>query len=774
MNHGSEPEARPAALADRSADPRGVLAHAPIMLFALDRDGVITMTEGRGLAALGLTAGRDVGRSVLEIHRDRPAALAILQRALAGESFRTEFEFQGFRFDSFWECVRDPEGRIAGVVGVLFEAAARAPDERPAAESELRFRQIADHIQEVFWLYDPAADRVLYASPVFESLFGRSRQGLYAVSRTLLDAVHPDDREAREQVTVRHLRGETTDTEYRIVRPDGTTRWVRERGFPVRGPGGATMRVAGLIEDITPRRAAEDQLRHTVSRLEATLESTADGILVLDEAWRVTAFNTRCAELWGIAPEVLARGSFELLREVALGLVEDPQVTIEGALRIVLDPGLAWSERVTFRDGRVIECYSLPQRIGGACVGRVFSFRDVTERLRAEERLRAHDEELRHAQKMDALGRLAGGVAHDFNNLLTAILGHAQLLLESLPEGDPRASALEIQAASQRAAALTRQLLSLGRKQATRLAAFDLQGLLDDSLPMLRAVLGEGVSLVCEGVPGWVLVDRGEAEQLLMNLTVNARDAMAGHGTLRIACEPVTLMATDESRAGRLEAGEYVRLRVGDTGCGMDGLVRARAFEPFFTTKSRGQGLGLGLAMAYATMTRCGGSIEVESEPGAGATFTLMFPRVEAGADVHRAEEPLARPLGGREHVLVVEDEEVVRALVMRMLSGLGYRVSGAASADEALASLADAVAGPDLLVTDLVMPGRSGLGLAQALRARWPALPVVCISGYADDDTTRRMLSLPDVAFLPKPFAPDALARLIRARLDAAPRREA
>ncbi len=516
-----------------------------------------------------------------------------------------------------------------------------------------------------------------------------------------------------------------------------------------------------------PRPAPPAEL---ANHLRAVLDHAPVVLFAVDREGVITLSEGRGLEALGLRPgEVVGRPLWELYPES-----EEIRAHVRRALG-----GESFTVNAR-RDGRVFETRFEPLcGEDGAILGSVGVALDITapagtQDRRAEGRLRAREEELRHAQKMDAVGRLAGGVAHDFNNLLTAILGHAQLLVDTLPADDPsHDSALEIQHAGQRAAQLTRQLLSFGRKQPLQVRVHDLLVVLGEVLPIMRAALGEAITLEARQAlsEAWVRADRGELEQLMMNLTMNARDAMAESGSLTIQTDVVAIEAGEDERPAHLAAGPYVRVRFTDTGAGMAPEVRARAFEPFFTTKPRGQGLGLGLAMAYATMARCGGAIEVQSEPGRGTTITLLFPRasVPAAGAVETAEESFAEPRapGGAETLLLVEDEDVVRLLLARMLEGLGYRVITAADADEALEILVLRSPRLDLLITDVVMPGRSGLELTEELRTRLPDLPVICISGYTEEELTRRILGTPSVTLLLKPFAPVTLARLVRERLD-------
>jgi two-component system cell cycle sensor histidine kinase/response regulator CckA len=383
---------------------------------------------------------------------------------------------------------------------------------------------------------------------------------------------------------------------------------------------------------------------------------------------------------------------------------------------------------------------------------------DVTAR-------RTLEEQYQQAQKMEAVGRLAGGVAHDFNNLLTVILGYCELLLADFDPDDPRrADLVEVQKAGARAGGLTRQLLAFSRKQIIEPTLLELDAVVADMRSMLERLIGEDVKVVVVHAPERTLMkaDRGQVEQILMNLAVNARDAMPGGGTLTIGTANVQL---DEHYAGThigSVPGSYVVLTVTDTGTGMTPQVQARLFEPFFTTKELGKGTGLGLATVYGIATQGGGSVSVESEVGRGTSFNVYFPRVEAVEAVVEAPLPVARPRAGTQTVLVVEDEEGVRQLAKRLLERQGYVVLVAANADEAL-QLFEQQPSIDVLLTDVVMPDASGPELTSQLRERGPAPKVIYMSGYTEDSIVHRGVINPGIAFLHKPFNSDTLGQKVR-----------
>jgi two-component system, cell cycle sensor histidine kinase and response regulator CckA len=392
-------------------------------------------------------------------------------------------------------------------------------------------------------------------------------------------------------------------------------------------------------------------------------------------------------------------------------------------------------------------------------------FLDITERRQAEEDRRRLEEQLRQSQKMEAVGRLAGGIAHDFNNLLMVIMGHGELLRRSLDANDPRLRKVQhVMGASERAARLVRQLLAFSRKQVMETRVLDLNTLVSDTARMLRPLLGEDVKVVArlDPVLGRVRVDPAQIEQVLMNLAVNARDAMPTGGTITLETADVRVPASGEAAPAR-----HAALTVRDTGLGMDEKTRAQAFEPFFTTKAGTGGTGLGLSMVYGIVQQSGGHIAVESAPGRGSCFRILLPCAEGPGEANEAAPVAAAPPAGGETVLVVEDEPTIRALACEMLESHGYLTLGAGSGEEAL-GLAVRHAGPiHLLLADVVMPGLAGPALAERFAVVRPYARVLFMSGYAGDDLARHGLADDVLQFVPKPFTADLLGRRVREVLD-------
>ncbi|MGH7171399.1 MAG: HDOD domain-containing protein [Gemmataceae bacterium] len=391
----------------------------------------------------------------------------------------------------------------------------------------------------------------------------------------------------------------------------------------------------------------------------------------------------------------------------------------------------------------------------------------------SEAALRRSEEQLRQAQKMEAIGQLAGGVAHDFNNLLTIISGYSDLLLNGIlgPQDSAREAVTEIRKAAERATTLTRQLLAFSRRQVLNPQVLVLNSVIQDMDKMLRRLIGEDVqlaSLLAANLDA-VKADPGQIEQVLLNLAVNARDAMPQGGRLTLETANVVLDETYTRSHPGIQPGPFVMLAVTDSGCGMDEATQARIFEPFFTTKGAGKGTGLGLATVYGIVKQSGGSIYVYSEVGRGTSFKVYLPRTEETSIAHlrpAGPTPPARA-GGQETLLIVEDDDSVRALTRTVLRGHSYNVIEAVDAEEALRWVEEHPQPIHLLVTDVVMPGMSGRALAERLSASRPELKVLYVSGYTDDAVVRHGLLEAEIAFLQKPFTPDALARKVRELLD-------
>lgn len=404
------------------------------------------------------------------------------------------------------------------------------------------------------------------------------------------------------------------------------------------------------------------------------------------------------------------------------------------------------------------------------CLAHQKAVREISERTRAEEEKRALEEQLRQSQKMEAIGRLAGGIAHDFNNLLTVIGGYSELALSQLTKGDPLGDNIqEIRKASERASELTRQLLVFSRRQILEMRTLDLNVLIQGMESMLRRVLGEDIELTLRKGSdlGCIKSDPGQIEQVVMNLAVNARDAMPSGGRLILETQNVSLDEAYTHHHIGVTPGPYVMLSVSDTGCGMTAEIRDRAFEPFFTTKEKGKGTGLGLSTVFGIVKQSNGSIWVYSEPGEGSTFKIYLPRMDEPVDVAIKSEELKEIPRGKETVLVVEDEEEVRKLAVRILKKQGYRVLEAAFGGEALMIVEQHPEPIHLILTDVVMPRMSGPELIDHLRRVRRDFKVLYMSGYTDESVVLHGVQAGEVSLLQKPFTVQMLGKRVREVLD-------
>ena len=399
--------------------------------------------------------------------------------------------------------------------------------------------------------------------------------------------------------------------------------------------------------------------------------------------------------------------------------------------------------------------------------------RDITERKRAEVALQKTEAQLRQAQKVESIGQLAGGIAHDFNNLLTVINSYSDMLLSEIEYHNPLHHGLaEIKEAGYRAATLTHQLLAFSRQQVLKPKVLDLNALVENIMKLLRRLIGENINLSICPAPnlGRVKADPTQIEQVIMNLTVNARDAMPQGGQLTIETTNIELADTTSSKQGSMLSGSYVMLTVNDTGCGMDANTQARVFEPFFTTKEPGRGTGLGLSTAYGIVKQSGGYIDFSSEVGKGSMFRIYLPQVEDEVEPSEPAHACPEVLRGTETILLVEDDETIRAVGQTILQRHGYTILKAGDAKEAL-HLAGKHQGPiHLLFTDVVMPGLSGPDLAECLTSIRPDTKVLYTSGYTDKVRTQHNLMGLSNAFLQKPFTPETLTRKVREVLDSVP----
>jgi PAS domain S-box-containing protein len=536
-------------------------------------------------------------------------------------------------------------------------------------------------------------------------------------------------------------------------------------------------RLPSAVQNALAKKKAEDEklkaeaaLHHSEELYRLIAENTSDLICMLDAEGNFVYVSPSYKEMLGyVAEDLLGRSLFSLIHPDERGPVREKfNRSLEGGH----PENLEW--KFQHKDGswKVFDAVENWIHAGqGERQRAIVVSRDLTERKQAEEALRNSEEQLRQAQKLEAVGQLAGGVAHDFNNILTVILGYSDILMKKTVEGDPNRSRIEeIKRAAERASSLTRQLLAFSRKQVLQPKPFDLNSLITDMSKMLGRLIGEDIDFavaLTEDVAE-VNADPGQIEQVLMNLVVNARDAMPNGGKITIESAIAEIDSTYAMKHVGIQPGRYVTLAVSDNGVGMDAETKKHIFEPFFTTKDQGKGTGLGLSTVYGIIKQSGGNIWAYSEPGQGTTFKIYLPQVActAGVPTHFDIEK-ATVAGGTETILLVEDEPQIREMAFEFLSENGYRVLVASNGIEALTILNEASGPLHLILTDVIMPQMNGRELTECVASLRPETKVLYMSGYTNDAVVRHGVLDSGTSFIQKPFSPDALGHKVREVLD-------
>jgi PAS domain S-box-containing protein len=741
---------------------RSVVEHAQAIIFILDRNGVFLLSEGRGLAKLGLRPGQVVGVSALELYANNPSVLHGIRQALAGSQAHITNEVNDRVFDTVYSPHYSPTGEAIGVVGIAIDITESQRAEAALRASEAQLQCILAATADGILAVDRHG-RVIKANRRFAELWRLPAELLErGDDNALLDycldqLVEPEV--FRQKVQQLY---DSTDQATELLRfKDG--RCYERYSAPLLFEGAAIGRVWSF-RDVTDQKRAEEELQRREQRFRSLIENGSDMITVLNREGVIRFQSPSSERVLGYTPaEMVGLAVFDVVHP------EDQARVREALHRALAAPTemVTVQVRVKHRAGawRRLEVLGrcVPDRASDGEV--IINARDITDSTKLEE-------QLRQAQKMEAVGQLSGGVAHDFNNLLTVILGHVSLLQshEELP-GNLRDSIAEIGQSAERAANLTRQLLAFSRRHTMQPKAIDLNETVANMTKMLRRVLGEDITMQLHYAPqpGVVHADAGMLEQVLLNLVVNARDAMPQGGRLIIETAHEKLDAAAAARMPQARAGDFVRLSVSDTGSGIAPEVMPHIFEPFFTTKDVGKGSGLGLATVYGIVQHHEGWINVSSEPGRGSVFQIFLPRLQREVESRGTEvTPQAAMPRGSETILLVEDEPSLRMLARKVLSRLGYRTLEAASGRVALEVWKQHRADIHLLLTDMVMPdGLSGRELAQQLQADKPALRIIYTSGYSPDIAGRDFPLRDGVNFLPKPYGPVKLAQIIRASLD-------
>jgi PAS domain S-box-containing protein len=762
---------------------RVMLEQLPAVVWTTDDNLEFTSSQGAALTGLGLQPNQAVGQSIFEYFgtddEDFPAIKAH-RRALGGESLAFELDWSGQSFHSLVEPLRQSDGTIVGAVGVALDVTEVRTSEAALRASEERYRDFLTHSSEGIWRLE--LDEPMPVSlPVDEQLEFLYEHGRFAecnsalsfmvglespsqlVGATLERLLSHDDPQVLEHLSV-FVKSDYDLEEAEIEELD---RRGRARFHQINLTGiledRFLVRVWGTHRDITDHRRAQQALRASEERYREIFEGSLDTLFISTPEGHLLDINPAGLRLLGYDSKD------ELLQVDIEELYVDPDVRQSGLDRLAKEEFLRDFElRLRRKDGSQVAVLETTTAVKGES-GELFALRgmlrDVTDQ-------RALEEQLLRSQRMEAVGRLAGGVAHDFNNLLTVINGRSDLLRSQLDPGSPLVAEVdEIKAAGERAAALTRQLLVLSRRRTSSPQAINLNGLVKSMENLLRRSIGERIELVAHFDPDLanIKADPGQIEQVILNLALNARDAMPRGGRLVIDTTNVSVTPGSALALYGLAPGPYVFLRFEDTGTGIDPGIRGQIFEPFFSTKDPAEGTGLGLATVYGIVQQSNGHVRVESEPGRGACFEVYFPAVSDPVESTRKQVAVPSSPSGSETVLLVEDEAAVRGLLRRFMDGKGYRVLEAADGEEALSVVENEAGRIDLLLTDLVMPGMGGFELAHRLEAKLPDVKILFMSGYSEGAEAFFNSGLVSDAknFLQKPFSTDLLAQRLREVLD-------
>ncbi len=650
-------------------------------------------------------------------------------------------------------------GARPAILAVITDVTERKRAEQQLHASEQRYRRIVENTSEGVWTYDASATTTFMNRRMVELLGVRVEE---AVGTSIYSFMHEEDlAEARRRVA-RQLGGISERGEFRLKRRDGSDVWVSLHADPLLDKDGKFEMSLALVTDIGERRRADE----TRSLLASIVTSSGNAIISRGIDGKIKTWNVGAERLTQYTAEEAIGKPVDMLFPPRLVEKPDPD-------RDRLDRGeiIEQCETSMIRKDRTLVEVSLSSGVLDNGLGVSIIAHNISERRRAEGELRRTEEQLRQAQKMEAIGSLAGGVAHDFNNILSVILSYAELSAETLAPSDPlRTDLSEISLAALRATALTRQLLAFSRKQILQPTSLDLNDVLRNIQKMLVRMLGEDVELTIAPAqePMQVHADAGQIEQVIMNLVVNARDAMPSGGHVTMETAAIEVHAKNAEAHLGVRPGTYVMLTTTDTGIGIDPAMQARIFEPFFTTKDKSKGTGLGLSTVFGIVEQSGGHIGVHSELGKGTTFKIYLPRT--------ARDDRSQPLPvfdamasfhGTETILLVEDEPQVRNVMRMILSKRGYTVLEAENAGDAFLQCEQFQGKIHLLVTDVVMPRMSGRQLADRLELQRPDMSVLFVSGYTDDAIVHHGVLNAGLEFLSKPIMPETLLRKVREVLD-------
>lgn len=754
-------------LADREARLSAIVNTGPECIKLLSPEGILLEMNPAGLAIMEADSpGQVIGKSLIAKIVNKPYYKAfrdLNQQVFRGEDGTLIYEITGFKGTRRWlqthaTPLRDKKGEIWAALAITRDITQQKKAEDELRASATRFRALFEHSSDAVALFDKNW-KVIFCSASIERILGVRPEEV--IGHNAIEWVHPDER-PQVQKTYQYVLdhpGETVTAHVRLREKNGSWRSIeRKITNLLHDPDiGA---IVNNVRDITEKLRADEALRGSEERFAKAFQSNPLPVIITTHLeGRFVDVNEAALELSGYSREQVIGRTVE---ELNLWVNPEDEQAFGQMLK---ESGQVKALQTTFRtrkgEIRQVEVSADLIELGGsACVLSIG--RDITESLKLEA-------QFRQAQKMDAIGRLAGGVAHDFNNMLAVIVGYIQLLQDRIDPADSGQKHIEqIRKACERAAGLTRQLLAFSRKQVVQPRILNLNAVVNNVSKMLLRMIGEDITLsMVPGIPlGSIKADLGQIEQVLMNLAINARDAMPHGGRIVIETRNAELKEDHAQYRPAVVSGSYVMLSLTDTGTGMDEPTMSRIFEPFFTTKGAGKGTGLGLSMVYGIVKQSNGYIWVTSEPGKGATFKLYFPRVDEAAEpliTQRVDPPIA---GGTETILVVEDDPSLRELVVDLLEESGYKVLEALDVESAIA-IAKKKKTIHLLLTDVIMPTMGGGDLAASLKMLRPKLKVLFMSGYSGDLVADHGVLEAETNLLEKPFTKHALLSKVRAVLD-------
>ncbi len=762
------------ALRESEKKYRTLVTQSPDAIFVVDLQGTFLAVNKAMCERLKYSEGEFLSMKIWDIVPEKYVDLHKKRLAdiLRGEAPNEAAEYVVRGKDEkmhYVEVLSAPyfrENEVIGFQGIARDITERKRAEEALRKSEERYRSILEEIEEGYFETNLAGN-LTFINDAGCAHLGYSREELIGMNNRMYT-----DKENAEKVFEAFNKLYRTGQpcrifDYEIIKKDGTKVIIEMSASLMRDSEGKLIGFRGISQDITERKRAEEQFRKSEEKYRQLFDEAPVGYHEYDTEGRVTQVNQTELDLLGYpAEEMIDRYVWEFIVE------KESREQVKTKLDGTLPTGQTLERTYRRKDGTLLPV-SIQDRLLRDPQGRVIGIRstiqDITERKRAEKEMLSLQEQLRQSQKMEAIGQLAGGIAHDFNNLLTVIKGNSELSLLDIEERDPlRENIEEIKEAADKAAGLTRQLLAFSRKQILEMKVLDLNQVMQRLDKMLRRVLGEDIELKTSlsDFIGKVKVDPGQIEQVMINLAVNARDAMPDGGKLTIETANVEL---DEEYAHKhiaVKPGRYVMLSMSDNGVGMTPEVRERIFEPFFSTKEKERGTGLGLSTVYGIVKQSGGSIWVYSEPGQGTTFKIYLPQVDEPWEEMK-DEVIGEVLQGNETILIVEDEEVVLKLAVRVLKKRGYKVLEAPDGGKAF-MLCEAFKEPiHLILTDVVMPGMSGSKLVERLKKIHPEMKVLYMSGYTDNAILHHGVLEPGVNFIQKPFNVDGLSRKVREVLD-------